>query len=250
MVIIMRQIFIACVLVLSAMLGWYLAGPPRGSSSTCRRLGMTVHDSVVGGPLEGNYIIPPARPMPSGWRLVVAGQHGNEPAPSDVLSRSQLAPDVCAVPRAAPAALAAGTRTGGGVGDLNRGWPAKSSLHRRIRPWVDGAALVVDLHEAWGGHSCDGRSLGQTIWTNDPELYPMIDQLIKDLNAEFASTGGCMTWSRKLELPKQSGTLDDYCTGRGIPCILVECAGQADVVPLATRHAEIEMILAALGLTQ
>jgi predicted deacylase len=189
--------------------------------------------------------------------LVLAGTHGNEPAPAHYLERlaaeleqrpARVPSDVHfgIVPRVNRAAMALGNRTGLDGVDMNRCWPDPAGKYcSPVKTLVDRAALVIDLHEAWSFQNQDPGSLGQTIFTNDERLYPLVNETVHALNQNFGHDES-LKWSRIGSLPAlPDGTaLDQYCESKKIPYILVEVAGQRDIVP---RELRMEQCRVALG---
>lgn len=178
---------------------------------------------------------------------VLAGTHGNERAPSLFLDciENHPKPDwlqLAVVPIVNRRAFAEHTRYTVNQRDINRTWP-DGEINRYLRPLVDRSALVIDFHEAWGFNKCNGASLGQTVYTNDTRLRPVLDATIARLNRHAR---GCLAWQRIDSLPAARGTLDDYCTRNDISYILVELAGQRDVVPLDVRFQEMRIIMSSL----
>lgn len=178
---------------------------------------------------------------------VLAGSHGNEPAPATFLrDYIQHIVDVptglyfAIIPVVDERAFAARKRSVGA--DINRMWFSKNKITDYLRPIIDRSALVVDFHEGWGFGACE-NSLGQTLFTTDPKLHTLLDATVQKLNLQARD---CMTWKRVDKLPHIAGTLDTYCTSLGIPYILAELAGQNDVVPMGIRLEETQIILAEL----
>lgn len=177
--------------------------------------------------------------------LVIAGTHGNEPAPSTYLKSIHTTKpgiNLVIVPSVNPAALAAGTRSVGV--DMNRCWPDIGGKYcSPIKDLVDHADLVIDIHEAWGFYLTDPESLGQTIFASDVKLYPLVDRAVSALNLQF-----CDKWSRidTLPAPTDGTALDQYCQSNKIPYILIEIAGQRDIVPREIREAQCQVALNAL----
>ena len=132
--------------------------------------------------------------------LIVAGIHGNEPAPPRVAC--ELAPPergrLWVLPRANRPALAAGSRfmLGHPHADLNRNFPhgprrdARGALARAL--WAATVAIapdwVLDLHEGWG-YSSRGRSMGSSIvWVPDARVSERTEPLTKLLLARVNET--------------------------------------------------------------
>jgi predicted deacylase len=191
--------------------------------------------------------------------LLLAGTHGNEPAPVDYLEGfaewleqhpEEMPTDVhfVIVPRVNAPAVAAGVRATGA--DYNRCWPdPEGAFCSPVRDLVDQSHLVIDLHEAWGFESRDPGSLGQTIYTTDARLRALVSAAVERLNAmPEVKNNEEMRWRQLPLLPPlpDGRALDEYCRARGIPYILIETAGQSDIVPIELRRAQCREALATL----
>jgi hypothetical protein len=166
--------------------------------------------------------------------LLIAGQHGNEPAATYVLSDfvtwwKQNPPpfDITIIPRANPIALALGIR---GIPDMNRYWFRQLDYD-----------MVIDFHEGWGNHKKQPQSLGQTIWTNSKFLATyIVPTLVNKLNK---SVGPDLQWTQLDRIPDVGyGTLDQVSPNY----ILVETSGQNNIVPLHIRMKQINTIIHTL----
>jgi len=130
--------------------------------------------------------------------LIVAGIHGNEPAPPRVAG--ELAPPkrgrLWVLPRANRPALAARSRFVVGHSDLNRNFPhgprreARGTLARAL--WDATVEIapdwVLDLHEGWG-YSALGRSMGSSIvWVPDARVSKRTEPLTRELLARVNET--------------------------------------------------------------
>lgn len=187
------------------------------------------------------YVGPPGAPLVT----VIAGVHGNEPAPArylEELARMQSAPPNVqfAFVQANPAALLFGVRGIGG--DMNREWDRPSKLRRL----VDRSQLVIDMHEAWGFERVSPGSLGQTMYTADAGLEPLVDQAVARLNRDIPDVAH--QWQRLDALPALTdGTsLDMYCARLKKPYVLIEFAGQRDIQPPERRRAQCATALQVL----
>jgi predicted deacylase len=179
--------------------------------------------------------------------LFIAGSHGNEPAPGyylNWLTKNAHPNNTTIVPFVNIDAINKNVRSVGP--DINRSWPNKTYINRRLLPFVHSTNLIVDFHEAWGFRKCNPMSLGQTIYTNDNRMIPVIDDIVTKLNSNISED--CHLWQRIAILPDtlKKGTLDQYCDDQNIPYILVEMAGQNDVVPVYIRIKNTEIIVAEI----
>lgn len=182
---------------------------------------------------------------------VIAGVHGNEPAPARYLEElahrlrdEDLPPGVrfALVPRANPAALLLGVRDTGV--DMNRVWGTNRMNHSVLQRLVDRSRLVIDMHEAWGFERADPGSLGQTAYASDARLVSLVDQTVAALNERLEPRHH---WQRLARLPELDGTsLDMYCADKKVPYILLEFAGQHDIMPVEVRRAECALALQSL----
>ncbi len=181
---------------------------------------------------------------------IIAGTHGNEPAPAlylkEYVRRAVEFPPgymFAIVPVVNERAFEAGVRSTARQTDVNRLWPG-GPINSYLLPLVAASSLVVDFHESFGFSACQtplgGVTLGQTIYTNNSALVPLVDTVIDTLNSRV---DGCMSWQRLDALPPIGGTLDEYCTEIGKPYILIEMAGQRDIVPLPVRFAQMQILL-------
>ena len=178
---------------------------------------------------------------------ILAGTHGNEPAPSLFLEQIVRNRDAfprdsqfVIVPHVNPWACRFGVRSL--WSDINRSWPSGHRINRRLQSLIDRSDLVIDFHEAWGFNTCQPQSLGQTIYSNHTSRR--VTRAVDALNQHYS---GCMQWRELDTLPHEDGTLDNYCTARRIPYVLVELAGQRDIVPRETRYAEMQILLRELA---
>lgn len=189
---------------------------------------------------------------------VIAGTHGNEPAPGEYLERlachlkqhpEEVPQDVhlVIIPRVNPVAVSRGVRgmtVGGRTIDLNRCWPDSVGEYcSPIREEVDRSHLIVDFHEAWSFESRDTGSLGQTIYTSDTRLTPLIQHTIERLNRVAPEPWRAIS---ALPVADGGGALDEYCVERRIPYILVEVAGQRDIVPKRVREHQCAVAIESL----
>lgn len=179
--------------------------------------------------------------------VILAGSHGNEYGPSVALQSISpggwIPADYYIVPYVNIDAATTKTRSAPGQKDINRLWPGGTNINRYLLPLISNADLIVDFHEAWGFHICQSQSLGQTIYTNATSLYGKLEKIISNLNR---TNSDCSRWTLLNKLPPLNGTLDQLCNSAKIPYILVEMAGQSNVVPLCERVSTTKYILQQL----
>lgn len=194
---------------------------------------------------------------------ILAGTHGNESGPSfwlrDRIVSNPIHFDgynMAIVPFVNPSAIALNRRSV--VKDINRSWPNKHKINNYLLPWIHESSIIIDIHEGWGynaagfigsgkpecaKHQRRTQSLGHSIYTNSPALYPTIDKAILALNR--LTDKPCKKWVRLNHVPnfgKEGGTLDQYADIRGTPYILIELAGQNNKEPLKVRYKYLDTI--------
>lgn len=180
----------------------------------------------------------------------LAGTHGNEPAATEALerlaARLEKNPDVAGhiaiVPRVDARASRRGVRSAGL--DLNRCWPAPDGQFLSpVKALVDRSRLVIDLHEAWSFEFLNEGSLGQTVFAVNVPRDP-VARMVTRLNVLPELDRPEMKWKIMPRLPplRDGHALDEYCEANRKPYILVETAGQRDVVPRAVRLLEYDTI--------
>lgn len=186
--------------------------------------------------------------------VVVAGTHGNEPAPGhllqllvQVLKDEKFNPDykLTIVPYVNYSAVETGTRSLWCQADVNRRWSSHpTKINAYLMPIVQTADVVLDMHEAWGTHTCSsGASLGQTIYTNNSVLDQMGRYVVDTLNSSFDYPDPCYRWTQRYKMSHIPGALDDWCTKMEIPYMLAEITGQNDIVDMETRMREAQVII-------
>jgi predicted deacylase len=211
----------------------------------------------------------PAASPTSPLLVLVAGQHGNEPAPSLAVERflgeARGRPvEVLAVPRANPWGLRWGVRETGpwGDADLNRTCslttpdpdganadPAGRDLLRSLLRTAAAArargrpVLVIDFHEGWGFHrrwlGVGPRSLGSTLSPSPAPLAQAVAQAAAlDLNAGIPDPSRHFTVMPSTSNCEIPSTLVCAAERLGLPALLVETTGQGDVQPLDLRVAQ------------
>lgn len=177
--------------------------------------------------------------------VILSGSHGNESGPglylNNVNTTNWLPGDYYIIPFVNIDAALLNIRSI--KDDINRSWPSGTNINRYLAPIIKNADLVIDFHEAWGFHECQSESLGQTLYTNIPELLgDFLKNTALQLN-NFTADQLCTKWTLIDKLPPLKGTLDEFCNNNEIPYILVEIAGQNDIQTLETRAAITSFIL-------
>lgn len=186
--------------------------------------------------------------------VIVAGTHGNESAPAhflhllvSLLDDQKFNPNysLTIVPYVNPAAIRAGTRSLWCQADVNRSWTDnKTVINEYLLPYIDNADIVLDMHEAWGFHTCsNGQSLGQTIYTNNSSLDSLGKSIVDSLNDSFDYPDPCALWTQRYKMDHIPGALDDYCSSIGTPYLLAEITGQNDIIDMKTRMQEAQVIV-------
>ena len=182
--------------------------------------------------------------------VILAGTHGNEPAPSEYLMNyiPHLVeiPDsyrFTIIPKVNPIGLLMGARLSP-TGDINRSWSGVNPITLYLKKILSDADLVIDFHEGWGFSNCQSGTLGQTIYSSFG-LTKDISQTLSTLNNHLNQS--CLKWKYITRVPYFEGSLDEYCRISNIPYILVELAGQNDVVSREVRYEQMQIILHGLA---
>lgn len=198
--------------------------------------------------------------------LVVAGIHGDEPAPPLAAERVRhwqlRRGTLVTVPRANPRALARRSRLlpGERFADLNRNFPTRAgdepkspharqlwSLVTRTRPHV-----LLDLHEGWGVHRLDPATMGSSVvFVPDERVTattaPLAATLLHQVNATVADP------RRHFELisPGPAGSLARSATEvLGVPTLVLETTRIGQPVPLRVEQhlTMVRALLESLGM--
>jgi len=183
--------------------------------------------------------------------VIMAGTHGNEPAPARYLSKFVRKNDhkkntLDFIPYVNSSAIKENRRTTLCQKDVNRSWKDNNlgAINKYLLPIISKANLVIDMHEAWGFYSCSNKaSLGQTLYTNTEKLDLLLHGIVGDMNKQFNFKDPCMKWVKREEKEHIHGSLNEWCTNHKIPYILVEMTGQNNIVPLKMRMKESEMLV-------
>jgi predicted deacylase len=186
--------------------------------------------------------------------VILAGTHGNEGAPSFYLNWLMRQPDLLQkfglsryyiVPFVNLTAVKNNRRNLYLTPDVNRSWGSNNFINSVMLPFILEADLIVDLHEAWGFYTQGKGSLGQTIHSQSYSDKAKLDSIIMKLNSTYKSDLK-MRWTLLGRAPPISGSLGDFCYSKAIPYILVELAGQNNVVPLEERFKQLSIIIKGL----
>lgn len=185
---------------------------------------------------------------------ILAGTHGDEPGPAHMLQSlidsgeiRSLLPDrgtYYVVPYVNRDAIVRNQRHTWWQPDINRSYPDGTPINRAVLPYVDGADLVVDLHEARGFHRTSG-SLGQTVTTNVARLRPLVDAVVAETNGQI-SLPPHAKWGRNRRRRRLPGSLKEYRSSPLRPYILVEVSGQDAGIPLESRIQQSRVLLRSL----
>lgn len=175
--------------------------------------------------------------------LILSGTHGNEPSPSNFFFDQCNATEfITIIPRVNEFALQNNMR---GIPDVNRNYPDGTEINRTVLPYILAHDMVIDFHEGFG-NKCSLSSLGQSFYTNNPNLYEYLDEIIEKLNRN--ETEECLMWRRIDNLPKtEEGegcgvALDEFCQMIGKSYILVELQGQNSGISMEKRYGELDII--------
>lgn len=189
---------------------------------------------------------------------IIGGVHGNEPAGSVALTEmlktaSPTAGKLTIIYEPNPCGLKMDMRENPYTwNDINRQFAPGGGMDdssRRILEILEGCDLVLDFHEAWGFYLATkdnlflpvskGATLAPTtheFWTTlAPKIVETLNKDIKEPLHKFA-----IRWKESCDI---SNTLGCYMATKGRPYLLVETAGQDDVLSLEVRRAQIETII-------
>jgi hypothetical protein len=180
--------------------------------------------------------------------LVLAGTHGNEPAPSEYLSKNleKYVDKMGIFPEINENALLLGIR---GNPDVNRkyhvgGEREMSEINLTVAQMLKNSRVVIDFHEAWGFHKCTPPSMGQSIYATPHAMSIFGDKiraLVSSLNVD--ENDKCKMWTLLTKVPPLEGSIDAYCIHHRVPYILVEMAGQNNIVKKEDRYSTTEKIM-------
>lgn len=186
--------------------------------------------------------------------ILLAGSHGNEPAPCHYLYqliksgklRNFSRGTVYVIPYVNLSAILKGDRSVFLHEDVNRSWDNSYiiKINKYLEPILLKADLIVDFHEGYDYHSCNKKSIGQSIFTTDKMYVPLITKLVNVLNKSvIIPEKSCAMWVTRVTDKKIIGSLKEWSVNRNIPYILVEIAGQNDIVPMNMRMLETKIIV-------
>lgn len=210
--------------------------------------------------------------VPGPTLLVLAGTHGTETGPSDVLSTYEPSTTLThgrllIIDRVSPLACLLGTRLTLGV-DVNRAYPhpdvngnvCTHPLAQQVLDLCRDADVVVDLHEAYGVHyeppapectsttprSTTPRSMGSAVWPGQtPQAQAVAARLCQRLNNLSLTSVPFVvgSWSPSSD---EQPTLRNVCNTEAIPYVLIELTGQLESRSRAERHELTRVILAEM----
>ena len=188
--------------------------------------------------------------------VLLAGSHGNEPAPGHYLYKlasemqlkkfSTMKLNIVIIPYVNPSAILKGDRSLFLHEDVNRSWDNSyiTKINKYLEPVLKNANLIVDFHEGYDFHLCNKKSIGQTIFTTDKSYLPVINKIVKTLNKQIIIPNKkCAKWTVRADDKKIVGSLKEWSINRNIPYILIEIAGQDDIVPMNVRMNETKIIV-------
>ena len=138
--------------------------------------------------------------------------------------------------------------------DLNRNYteegtePVSQQIIQLIRrEHVD---FIVDLHEGWGFHLQDQRSIGSTLTPTTDLSREIANTIVQSLNQTISDP------SRHFTVRDETDhllTLRNFARRNGLNYLLVETTGIDDVQPLPIRMQQVDHILSSvldqLGMT-
>ena len=180
--------------------------------------------------------------------LIIASTHGNEPAGSVALtnyikSNPQIPKgQLILIPTINACGLLTNTRNNPlGNYDINRNYPAKTYLNQQIQKFIQKADWVIDLHEGWGFHKLNRKSVGSGVYPGNTkaakhacfQVISHLNQTITDRNKQFTT----------FRLPNVLGSLRDYCNSLNKHYVLVETSGINDIQPLNIRVEQQSKII-------
>ena len=180
--------------------------------------------------------------------LVIAGMHGNEPAPSHAahyLIKEMLIAKghVRWIPEANWCGIAKGERHLSGVPDalkdLNKNFSVSGCRGRvaeAICSHIEWADVVLDCHEGWGFSHIHKTSMGSSIVPNK-YANDLAVSMVEEINTYIEKDW--QHFQLLTDVPSPKGTLRNYCTKKKKPYILLETTGQNDVQPLKKRKAQV-----------
>lgn len=184
--------------------------------------------------------------------LILGGTHGNENGPCGYLKRFVrefgekkrylIGGTYWVVPEVNPLAVRANMRHLPWQPDINRSYPNKSAINRFLDPLLRQADHVIDFHEAWGYNQCQSGSLGQTLYTNDVGLTPLLSTTAQALTLRDRDNQ-CGTWTVLDSLPPEPGVIDAYMDQLGKSYVLIEIAGQNSIQPRWVREDTTAFVL-------
>jgi len=174
------------------------AAPARAETAT-----FTAGWLTLGGGWRTPYYIRTAA-TPGPVVVITGGVHGDEPAgagAADTIRHWEITKGTLVViPEAAPQALAAGTRTIPGEGDLNRNFPGQGdAINDTTGPTA--AAIwsfvrehnpdwLLDMHEGYDYRASNPASVGSSIiHMNDRVTNAFVDRMIAAVNADITDPG-------------------------------------------------------------
>ena len=162
--------------------------------------------------------------------LLLASTHGNEPAGYHALMRLIKEDPVInkgkltIIPVTNTCGLTFCMRENPfGFYDINRHYPSQSFLNNHIKHYVDKADWIIDLHEGWGFHKLDHRSVGSGIYSNASEKAKQLTEtLVQSINTTIVDTNKQFV---TFDIPKVNGSLREYCSRIGKNYVLIETSG-------------------------
>lgn len=183
--------------------------------------------------------------------LILGGVHGNEPAGSKVAF--QLINDIndgyeskynlIIIPEVNKSGLLFNMRNNISnfkLVDLNRQYPDKKGIHysdnyiaNNIIKLINECYFSIDLHEGWGYHLQNPKSIGSTIYftisDDEKKLNYIIDKINKTINENYKKFSLLYPGD---DVPK---SLSYYCYINNLRHFLIEISGQNNLQPMNIR---------------
>jgi predicted deacylase len=203
--------------------------------------------------------------------LVVGTAHGNEPAGSEALNHllrlfktkqiTLKAGQLTVIPTMNKCGKTLGIRYqphqvlsifGAPHSDLNRNFPATNGeqgacdVSKAVAQQIASHDLVIDLHEGWGFHKLQPKSMGSAVYpTNLPLSHQVAQSMIQAVNHSIPDEK--KQFMIEQEQSPVKGSLRQFCEQSGVPYVLIETTGQNNIQPLTTRaNQHLTMVLEGL----
>ncbi len=131
--------------------------------------------------------------------------------------------------------------------DLNRiysGLSLNNPTALQVLDFFEDCDVVIDIHDGWGWHKINPKSLGSTITPSDPETAIIAQQASHLVNQTIADPGKHFTVTDYRAVPCSIySTLSCWNQRHGRPHFLIEITGQKNIQPIEIRTRQIYIIL-------